>query len=110
MQMDSEQPADQTSRGSADPVQAFAELSKIVLGEPLDGTLRQVAVLAKQTIPGAQDVSVTLMENDKPRTVVFTGPLAVQLDERQYETGFGLCLDAAVSGQLRGPRHLVQAF
>jgi GAF domain-containing protein len=99
MQMDSEHSADQVGAGSADPVQAFAELGKIVLGEPLDDTLRQVAVLAKQTIPGAQDVSVTLMENDKPRTVVFTGPLAVQLDERQYEAGFGPCLDAAVSGQ-----------
>ena len=30
---------------------------------------------------------------------MFTGQLAVQLDERQYETGFGPCLDAAVSGQ-----------
>jgi hypothetical protein len=52
-----------------------------VLGEPLDVTLRQVAELAKQTIPGVQNVSVTLMANDKQRTVVFTGTLAVQLDE-----------------------------
>jgi GAF domain-containing protein len=30
--------------------------------------------------------------------VVFTGPLASQLDERQYESGFGPCVDAALSG------------
>ena len=96
--MDSSQQLEQVGRASPDPAAAFAELAKIVLGEPLDVSLRQVAELAKQTVPGVEDVSVTLMENDKPRTVVFTGPLAVQLDERQYETGFGPCLDAATTG------------
>ena len=96
--MDSLQQLEQVGRASPDPAAAFAELAKIVLGEPLDVSLRQVAELAKQTVPGVEDVSVTLMENDKPRTVVFTGPLAVQLDERQYETGFGPCLDAAATG------------
>src|SRR5919107_3590315 len=89
---------EQVGRASPDPARAFAELAKIVLGEPLDVSLRQVAELAKQTIPGVEDVSVTLMENDKPRTGVFTGPLAVQLDERQYDSGFGPCLDAATTG------------
>ena len=40
-----------------------------------------------------------MMERGQPRTVVFTGPLAVDLDERQYELGFGPCLDAAKTGQ-----------
>jgi GAF domain-containing protein len=57
-----------------------------------------VAQLAKDTIPGVDEASVTLMKNAKPRTVAFTGPLAIHLDERQYEDGFGPCLDAAVSG------------
>lgn len=30
--------------------------------------------------------------------MVFTGSLASQLDERQYEAGFGPCMDAALSG------------
>jgi GAF domain-containing protein len=29
---------------------------------------------------------------------VFTGAVAMHLDERQYEAGFGPCLDAAISG------------
>jgi GAF domain-containing protein len=83
----------------ADPAHAFAELSKIMLGaQPLTATLERVAALAADVVPGADQVSVTLMENDKPRTVAFTGPLASVLDERQYAAGFGPCMDAAITG------------
>jgi GAF domain-containing protein len=44
-------------------------------------------------------VSITLVEGDRARTAAFTGSIAVQLDERQYESGFGPCLGAASSGQ-----------
>jgi GAF domain-containing protein len=82
------------------PVPAYAELSKIILGaEPLNPTLQRIAQLAKDTIGGVDEASITLMEDDRASTVVFTGPLAVHLDERQYEAGFGPCLDAAVSGE-----------
>jgi GAF domain-containing protein len=83
-----------------DPRAAFAELSKIMLGEqPLSATLERVAELAKQTIPGAAEVSVTLLQDGEVASVAFTGPLPVQLDERQYEGGFGPCMDAATSGR-----------
>jgi GAF domain-containing protein len=86
-------------RPPLDPRVAFAELSKIILGEqPLSATLERVAELAKQTIPGAAEVSVTLLHDGTAASVAFTGPLAVQLDERQYESGFGPCMDAATSG------------
>ena len=85
--------------GQPDPRAAFAELSKIMLGaQPLSETLSRVAELAKQTIPGAAEVSVTLMQDGTVTSVSFTGPLAVQLDERQYEAGFGPCMEAALSG------------
>src|SRR4051812_15151012 len=82
-----------------DPRAAFAELSKIMLNEQqLSETLGRVAELAKQTITGAADVSVTLMDDGHVSSVAFTGPLSAQLDERQYEAGFGPCMDAALSG------------
>jgi GAF domain-containing protein len=82
-----------------DPRDAFAELSKIMLAEQqLSETLGRVAELAKETIPGAVEVSVTLMTDGAVSSVVFTGQLAYQLDERQYEAGFGPCMDAALSG------------
>ncbi len=84
---------------SYDHLAAFAELGKILHGaQPLHDTLQRVAELAKEVLPELREVSVTLIENDKPRTVVFTGPLAVDLDERQYAAGFGPCTDAAIAG------------
>jgi GAF domain-containing protein len=94
------EPSDSATTGQApDPRAAFAELSKIMLGaEPLAASIKRIAELAKRTIPGAAEVSVTLMDGGKVSTVSFTGPLAAQLDERQYESGFGPCMDAAISG------------
>ena len=82
------------------PLNAFAELALIVVdADPPEQTLHCVAELAKQTLGGVEEVSLTVIEGGRPRSVVFTGPLAVDLDERQYELGFGPCLDAARSGQ-----------
>lgn len=75
------------------------ELATIVLGEDsLTATLQRVADLTRRLIPELLDVSITLIENDRPRTVVFTGQLASDLDERKYEHGHGPCLDAAQAG------------
>jgi GAF domain-containing protein len=79
--------------------QAYAELAKIVLSaQPLGAILHRVAELAAQVVEGADDASVTLIEHGRFRTVSFSGPLAVALDERQYDKGFGPCMDAAASG------------
>ena len=85
---------------SVEPIDAFEELSKLVLGEQsLTAVLQRVAELAKTVVPDARDVSVTLLRDTKqPETVVFTSDLANQLDERQYEAGFGPCMDAAMAG------------
>lgn len=87
-------------RDIIDPQTAFAELGKIMLGvEPMGAVLERIAHLARRAMPAVDEVSVTLLEGQKAKTAVFTGSLAVQLDERQYNSGFGPCLDAAVSGQ-----------
>jgi GAF domain-containing protein len=79
------------------PVAAFAELGRIKLSETsLDGVLARVVGLAKQTLPGADEVSVTLVRGTTAHTAAFTGELALTLDEWQYQRGRGPCLDAAV--------------
>jgi GAF domain-containing protein len=87
-------------RPHREPLAAFAELSKIMLGEEsLNDTLSQIATLACQTIPDIDEASVTMVDGDKAKTVVFTGQLAIHLDERQYESGSGPCVDAALTGE-----------
>jgi GAF domain-containing protein len=78
---------------------AFASLSRMILEEePLDAILLGVAQSARRTIKQARDVSVTMIDDDQASTVVFTGALAIDLDQVQYETGSGPCLEAARAG------------
>jgi GAF domain-containing protein len=87
------------TRDPLDPTAAFGELGRIKLAETdLDGVLARIADLAKQTLPGADEVSVTLVRGTSARTAAFTGSLALELDEWQYRRGHGPCLDAAAAG------------
>src|SRR5215218_6923578 len=101
----SEQMAD---RGPDARERAMAELARIRFDDqPLTKVLERVTQLAKEVLPDARDVSVTLLDDARAassgparaKTVAFTGDLAVDLDERQYRSGFGPCLDAAVTGE-----------
>ncbi len=79
-----------------DPASAFAEFGRIKLGETdLPGVLTRVAEIARGTIPGADEVSITLTRAGRPYTAAYTGEIALLLDERQYEGDAGPCLQAA---------------
>jgi GAF domain-containing protein len=81
-----------------DPLVAFAELGRMKLGEKdLQAVLGRVAELARQTLPGVVGASVTLVESDRAFTAAFAGQLALDLDETQYQDGFGPCLEVAQS-------------
>jgi GAF domain-containing protein len=89
------------ARTQMEPQQAFDELGQTVLGEQsLQDLLQRIVVLAMAVIPGAEDVSVTLVNAPRATTVVSTGRLATELDESQYDTGFGPCLAAAEGGEI----------
>ena len=80
--------------------EAFDELAQLRLAEhTLESVLDKVATLARRTVPGAGEVSVTLVDRGRPSTVAFTGQLALDMDERQYERGHGPCLDAVAGGE-----------
>jgi GAF domain-containing protein len=79
--------------------EALLELAAIVYdGETLESVLDRVTHVAKRTVPGAEEVSVTLIRDDEPFTAAYTGPLALAADELQYERGYGPCVDAARAG------------
>jgi GAF domain-containing protein len=89
------------ARTQIDPQQAFDELGQMVLGEhTMEHLLQRIVALAMDVIPGAEDVSVTVVNTRRATTVVSTGRLATELDESQYDTGFGPCLAAAEGGEV----------
>jgi GAF domain-containing protein len=63
----------------------------------LQSVLTRVAELAIRTLPDVAAASVTLVESDRAFTVAFTGSLALELDETQYQEGYGPCLEVAQS-------------
>ena len=79
---------------------ALAALSGMLLADrPLSEVLEEMTVLAKQVLPDTPEISLTLVKADDAETAAFTGAIALELDERQYDVGYGPCLDAAVSGE-----------
>jgi hypothetical protein len=80
------------------PTEAFAELGRIKFRETdFAAVLARVADLAKRTIPGADEVSITLLGRDGAHTAALTGKRTVAVDEWQYQQGHGPCLAAAAA-------------
>jgi GAF domain-containing protein len=67
-------------------------------GSSLTDVLEQLVGVAKDGLAGADEVSMTLVRGDKPFTAAYTGELALDADEMQYERGYGPCIDAGTSG------------
>ena len=83
-----------------EPHEAFSELGRIVLADhTLASVMDKIAALAQRTVPGADEVSVTLVERGRPSTIASTGQLAADMDETQYQRGYGPCLDCIEGGE-----------
>jgi GAF domain-containing protein len=64
--------------------------------EPLDDASARVAITASHAIPHADIVSITVLTWPDARTAAHTHDLALRLDQQQYDTGRGPCLEAAL--------------
>jgi GAF domain-containing protein len=81
--------------------QALERLGTLTLREhSMQSVLETVIELAKQVLPGDPECSITLLVNGKASTAVSTGRLATDLDESQYDRGYGPCLHAAAVGEM----------
>jgi GAF domain-containing protein len=81
---------------ATEAAQALEHLGQRSLRElSMESLLQSMADLTKRVMPGDPEASVTLLIDDEPRTVVDTGPLALGLDEVQYDRGDGPCLHTA---------------
>jgi GAF domain-containing protein len=81
--------------------QGLSALSTFVVGRSTLGeTLDRVAGLACQSVRGTDMVGLTLLKNGKPATAVFTDPTSPEIDQAQYNSGKGPCLDAFRHGRV----------
>ena len=92
-----------TLDGAAPTAQdAFDELARLTLADnSIESVMTTIAEVGKRLLPAVQDASVTFLQDGKAATVAFTGPLAMRMDERQYESGEGPCLAGASSGAVQ---------
>jgi GAF domain-containing protein len=78
------------------------QLSALLSGHAaLEQTLVHVANLAVQAIPGAQGAGLTLLEKDRPQTVVATADFVREVDDIQYSLWEGPCVSAVSEGAAR---------
>ena len=87
---------DATARVALDPM-APDELTTFPRStiDLVDASLQVVASLADATVTGNAGVSITLERYGQPRTVASSTDRVVAVDQHQYATGQGPCLDAA---------------
>lgn len=94
-----------SERPLADDVElraSLAGLSRLSHGRGqrgLETMLVHVAQLAVRAIPGADGAGLTLLEADRPDTIVATAPFVREVDAIQYGLGQGPCITAAQQGR-----------
>jgi GAF domain-containing protein len=75
--------------------ESLAVLSRFLVGDgSVQETLRRVSELTVEAIPAADLVGLTMLIEGRQRTAVFTDELAPQIDEAQYDSGEGPCMEA----------------
>jgi GAF domain-containing protein len=83
-------------------VEALLSLSRVNLtdGTDLESLLERVAALAVEQLEGCDMAGVTLMGAEGPSTAAFTDAAAPAIDDAQYRSGHGPCVDAFRSGRI----------
>jgi GAF domain-containing protein len=75
--------------------ESLATLSSMLLSEEsLDATLKRVALLACETVPGCDGCGVTLASESGPFTKAASHDIVAPVDHAQYDAGTGPCLTA----------------
>src|SRR4051812_21449897 len=73
----------------------LAALSGYFVGDlSLAATLQRVAELSLCSVPVAVQAGITLTIDNEPTTVIFTSPEVPEMDQAQYQSGEGPCLQS----------------
>ena len=81
------------------PVDSLSDL--VLSEETLDSLLGHIGRLAIDSVPGFDAAGTTLVERDQVATFGITDPRINSVDQNQYDTGKGPCVDAFRSGEVR---------
>ena len=75
--------------------QSLNALARFVVGDnTVEETLQRVSELTVDAMPGADLVGITMIVDGKPQTSVFTDSISPEIDQAQYDSGEGPCLDS----------------
>src|SRR4051794_14791869 len=75
--------------------ESLAVLSRYFIGAgTLEETLGRVADLTVEAVPPADFAGLTMVVEGRQRTAVFTDRESPEVDQAQYDSGEGPCLDA----------------
>src|SRR5687767_2281892 len=75
--------------------ESLSALARFFVGDgTLKQTLQRVSEMTVKAVPGADLVGITMMVEGRERTAVFTDQASPEVDQAQYDTGEGPCLDA----------------
>src|SRR5438552_3093277 len=88
---------------SEDPrAEALSTLSRFVVAElSLGETLNQVAAVAVKAIDVAEIAGISMLDTDgRAKTRVYTDESSPEIDQAQYDSGRGPCLDAWRTGKV----------
>ena len=81
--------------GMADAEMLRALSQFLVADASIGDTFHRIAEISQEAVPGAAFVGITMLDDrERPTTAVFTDEQSPQIDQAQYETGRGPCLDA----------------
>jgi GAF domain-containing protein len=82
--------------------EALDELAGVVLDAPtMHGVLEQLIEIARHAAPGTTAISVTSYEDGEYVTAATTDPAARRVDQYEYATEAGPCVDAIETGELQ---------
>jgi GAF domain-containing protein len=80
---------------------SLAELSTFLISDQsIADTLKRVSSLAVESVPPALFAGITMMVDDRVSTQAFTDPTCPEIDQAQYDSGHGPCLDAFRQGSV----------
>jgi GAF domain-containing protein len=79
---------------------SFAEISRALYSaHTVKETLHRIVDFSVETIEGCSGAGISFLQDNEIVTPVWTEPRVLEVDELQYATGQGPCLDAIAQGQ-----------